>query len=212
MNPQDSYLGSGKLIGYAIQKYGFENFKKEILFIFTDAESAFAKEQKILIPHIGNSNCYNIAHGGYGGWNHINATIDPNERKKYGLLGSKAISSRVNNDPDFKQVWAEHIRQALLKLQQDPAYKAKFLEDRKAFTFSGRTHTQATCRHLSEVMGGSRFSGENSSSYGTCWIFSTDLLVEKKINKKDLEKYIDLGWEPGRKMSKKFQKYFGEVL
>lgn len=33
-NPNDSYLGSGKRLRYAIKKYGVEAFEKEILHVF----------------------------------------------------------------------------------------------------------------------------------------------------------------------------------
>ena len=34
LDPHDDYYGSGLLINRAIKKYGKENFKKEILFIY----------------------------------------------------------------------------------------------------------------------------------------------------------------------------------
>ena len=37
-NLEDGYLGSGKRIGYAIRKYGPENFIREILFDFGTLE------------------------------------------------------------------------------------------------------------------------------------------------------------------------------
>jgi len=60
----ERYLGSGTYLNYAIEKYGKENFEKEILC------ECFSREQlnrierlfiKLLLPD------YNIADGGYGG-------------------------------------------------------------------------------------------------------------------------------------------------
>lgn len=64
----DSYLGSGIHLKRAIKKFGVNNFKKEILFIF-DTEEEMNKKEKELITErlIQDKNCYNIGIGGEGG-------------------------------------------------------------------------------------------------------------------------------------------------
>lgn len=63
------YLGSGKLIKKAIEKYGKENFKKEILIEYNNSEEANELEKYYIKlydsrnPNIG----YNIAEGGNNG-------------------------------------------------------------------------------------------------------------------------------------------------
>ena len=42
-NIDDGYMGSGKYLNRAYQKYGVENFSKEILFIFDNAKERSAK-------------------------------------------------------------------------------------------------------------------------------------------------------------------------
>ncbi len=65
-----SYLGSGKILRQAIQKYGKENFKKEILEICSSLEELEIREKywiaKLDAVNIG----YNITEGGTGGDTH----------------------------------------------------------------------------------------------------------------------------------------------
>ena len=49
----DAYYGSGKAIKEAIQKYGVENFYKEVLFIF-DTEDDMNNKEKELITILAN--------------------------------------------------------------------------------------------------------------------------------------------------------------
>jgi hypothetical protein len=73
-NINDDYMGSGKHLVSAQQKYGIENFKKEILYIFDNAEEMFLKEKEIVNESfVKQKNTYNIKIGGFGGWDHINS-------------------------------------------------------------------------------------------------------------------------------------------
>lgn len=66
-NLDDGYLGSGIIIKRAKEKYGIENFEKEILEYFDTYQDALNKERKIVnITFIEDSNNYNIKEGGYG--------------------------------------------------------------------------------------------------------------------------------------------------
>jgi len=65
----DSYYGSGKAIKRAVNKYGKESFKKEVLFIFNNKKEAYLKEKELVdVSMIANKNSYNMKIGGFGGW------------------------------------------------------------------------------------------------------------------------------------------------
>lgn len=64
-NLDDKYMGSGTKINEAYEKYGVENFKKEILEFFDTRELAALREREIVNEDlIKNPNCYNIILGG----------------------------------------------------------------------------------------------------------------------------------------------------
>lgn len=65
----DSYIGSGSLIQKAINKYGKENFKKEILKICQNREEADRAEKDFIIQFnaVEDNNFYNLQEGGTGG-------------------------------------------------------------------------------------------------------------------------------------------------
>jgi hypothetical protein len=69
----DGYMGSGKLILQAIEKYGLENLEKEILFVFDNPEEMYAKEAELVSEEfIKLNDTYNIKVGGRGGFEYIN--------------------------------------------------------------------------------------------------------------------------------------------
>ena len=64
-NLDDGYMGSGYRLKLAYNKYGIENFSKEILKFFDSMEEAFEYEAEIVNEVLTNDvNCYNIQCGG----------------------------------------------------------------------------------------------------------------------------------------------------
>ncbi len=95
-NPKiDLYMGSGKLIKLAIEKYGKSNFSKEIIEIFkTNDEAAKLEFELVTKEVIKNPNCYNLHEGGYGGFHHINDGSP--EHIKRCKKASKLVKNRFN--------------------------------------------------------------------------------------------------------------------
>lgn len=75
----DDYMGSGKLVKRAIEKYGVENFKKEILFDFETKEEMNAKEKELVNESfVAREDTYNLTLGGYGSWKHCQGSAHNN--------------------------------------------------------------------------------------------------------------------------------------
>lgn len=67
-NLNDDYLGSGKFLKMAVEKYGKESFSKEIIKVLSTEEEMFLEESKIVNDDfIKRNDTYNAKIGGYGG-------------------------------------------------------------------------------------------------------------------------------------------------
>lgn len=67
-NMDDGYLGSGKLIKQAIEKYGRENFIRSIIKFFDTSAEAFSFEAKLVDwSLVEDEQYYNVTTGGLGG-------------------------------------------------------------------------------------------------------------------------------------------------
>jgi hypothetical protein len=75
----DGYMGSGVYLKRAQKKYGIENFKKEILFVFDNELDMFAKEAELVSLH---EDSYNLMKGGQGGWTYARSKLTANSYKK----------------------------------------------------------------------------------------------------------------------------------
>lgn len=68
-NLDDGYMGSGRYINRAYEKYGIENFEKEILQFYANSQEMFEAKAKIVNREfIQQDTNYNLAEGGHGGF------------------------------------------------------------------------------------------------------------------------------------------------
>jgi hypothetical protein len=65
-NINDDYLGSGKILINAVNKYGNDVFEKHIIAIFDNEQDAYNFEHQYLLEHLDKKECYNIVEGGRG--------------------------------------------------------------------------------------------------------------------------------------------------
>lgn len=76
-NVDDGYLGSGKLLKQAIEKYGKESFKREILKFFDSKTDAFLFESELVNSvFIKRDDVYNLTEGGKGVITHSSFGIE----------------------------------------------------------------------------------------------------------------------------------------
>ena len=177
----DGYMGSGKYIKRAIEKYGKENFTKEILFIFETEEEVNAKEKELVVV---SEETYNLCPGGQGGFGYINknsSELRPNNVKnlKDGMKGKKhkpetlkwfsVLNSGANNN------W----------------YGKGYIRCGANNHMYGKTHSTAARYKISE-----NNKKEKNSQYGTCWI--TNGQENKKIKKEELDSWLEKGYRKGR--------------
>lgn len=180
-NIDDGYMGSGKLIRKAIDKYGIENFNKEILVECATSEEMFEKERELVIIC---DQSYNLKEGGEGGFDYLNSSKlntswkDAEDRSR---KISYSIKEKWKNDSDYSRADRKQ-----LGVRSD-----NFIEASKT-SFLGKTHSAETRKKIS-TSNAIRQCGSNNSQYGTMWI--TDGKFNKKIRKDDI---IPLGWKAGR--------------
>lgn len=181
-NINDKYFGSGKLLKNAIKKYGVDNFKKEILFIFRTENEMNDKEKELVTEEFClRTDTYNICEGGQGGFSYINRNKLNNSKRDVAAHMKKLQEGNIGRkNPAGSKRLREWHKLGLLRHD----------------TFKDKHHTQESKEKISKALKG-RQTGELNSQYGKIWI--TDGIISKSIlNTKE----IPTGWYKGRKMPK----------
>jgi hypothetical protein len=191
----DGYMGSGKHIVFSQEKYGLENFKKEILHTFSCSADMFLKEKELVDEHfIKRKDTYNIKLGGSGGFDHLKDYIGSDNHLKQlsgvSKLGSKAGAIKIKflskNDPEWTKQRSENLSIGVKK-----AYLNGFEGG-----FKNKAHSEATKQKMRDSKKGKHI-GKKNSQYGTMWI--TNGIDNKKILKNEP---ISNDWKKGRTLKK----------
>ena len=186
-NLDDGYMGSGKLIRNAIKKYGVENFTKEILHVFDNEHDMDNKEKELVNEEfVKSSSNYNICEGGKGGFSYINSTIWDDQKR---LDHNRKVSGLRNLTYEQRRFYANQNVERGIGI-----HSPDFKNPTKGF--SGKRHSEDAKKKIGSANSLNR-RGNQNSQYGTIWV--TNGSSNKKIKKEDIDKWLELGYNKGRK-------------
>lgn len=180
----DLYMGSGKLIRSAIDKYGKNNFIKEIIQIFDDEESCSSLERKLVTKEeVSNPNCYNMHEGGKGGFYHI-SRLPVEERPNIIALREKIKTGEVKVGGNTTQYFTEETYKKLREASKKGNDKIRHLKETQPEYFSERN------KKISLRM------TENNSMKDRIWIEKEGTRIV--IHKDEYDEYKNSGWISAR--------------
>jgi hypothetical protein len=197
-NLEDGYMGSGKVIRRALEKYGLSNFKKDILEFFATSEAMYAREKEVVTPEfLLREDTYNLRRGGHGGFDYINANqlqgfLNPVNSRKGRETTNKILELRYGED--WRKVISAIAHSKLKFLKETvPGFKEQLRNGSKvasdaALSSSARKKRKETLASIQHQQ------GTKNSQFGTMWI--TNGIENKKIKK---DAVIPEGWNKGRK-------------
>jgi group I intron endonuclease len=152
----DSYLGSGKHLNRAIQKYGKGNFKKVILEVCKNDEHAYEREVYWVefYDAVKNPNFYNLMYGGEG-------FSSGEKNPMYGLTRpmsseTKRKISKANKGKTHSDETKRKMSEAHKGVPRSDETKRKMSEAHK-----GVPRSDETKRNISEAMLGRNLSEEH---------------------------------------------------
>jgi group I intron endonuclease len=170
-NFNDGYLGSGILLKLAMEKYGIENFTREIIYICKTEEDMNLKEKEIITEEfIKDCNTYNIALGGQGG------NLGDAVNQKIGITMSKLLKDKkktpqhinvISLSKKGKKVSEEtknSIKKTIKKLRQntdEETRKKLFAHYAEENGFYQKTHSEESKQKIRDAIGDSRKGSKN---------------------------------------------------
>lgn len=178
----DGYLGSGKILWRAINKYGKENFTREIVQYFSNINNAYRLEAAIVTSElVSDPHCYNIALGGFGG-----NLIEGFSEEQRNIIKTKISSSRKGI-----AAWNKGLN------KQNNVHVAKYSKTLKEHEISEETR-----KKISESN-----KGKTAWNTGKKNCFSEDAIQKMRRAK---ENYIP--WSKGKKQTPEHIRNHAESL
>lgn len=188
-----SYYGSGKILNYAINKYGKENFKIRVIEEINGNKDTLNDRERYWISYfnaVESENYYNIKPGGDGGrgsgWHHSEET-----KRKF---------SEMQRDGKSWMNGKKHSEETKRKMS---------LARTNNTYWTGHHHTEESKRKMSEAKKKNlppqclAWKTENNPSYNKHWY--TDGIKNLLLSDNESFDYISKGWTRGRTLSRKNQ-------
>ena len=194
-NLNDGYIGSGVELNLDIEKFGKDNFKREILFDFDSFEEMDNKERELVNEDfVARPDTYNLTVGEQGNGFHYAITHGLNNKANNCSLGGKENARLLSEDKEYRELVSKRVSIGLKRVWKDnPNIFRNFHCD-----WTGRHHTEETKKKMSEKA--KLRTGEKNSSYGSIWIYNVTLQENKKVKKELVNDFLNEGWMIGRKM------------
>ena len=175
-------MGSGKYLNRSIEKNGIENFTKEILFVFDNPETMFAKEAELVNEdYLSEGNTYNLKLGGLGGWIYVNSNTDL--RQQTSKASSKYSLDRWKYDSDFRNTTIERLVKFQFDSKSGKNQSKKATIKRKQIfpegTFKNKKHKETSKKLIG--LKNSNYFGSKHAFFGTEWI--TDGIKNMRVKK-----------------------------
>ncbi len=182
-NVNDGYLGSGKILNQAIQKYGKHNFIREILFCAFDIESMYWAESILVSKEwIEEHNAYNLRPGGSGGFEHIKITHGVDNIQQIPNIHEKSLSTRKIN---WEKKYGGH------PMKTDTVRKRA----NKNRSDSIKTSYGVTC--IAHIPGVSEKRSKTMSK--TRWLYHESIKKNIRRNINLVPEYLEQGWVLGKR-------------
>jgi hypothetical protein len=152
-NLEDGYMGSGKLIKRAIEKYGLDKFEKKILHVFDNEEDMKNKEKELVVI---SEMSYNLCDGGLGGFGYVNRS----GKNLYGMNGKTP-----NTQDNLRRGRQTQEKYKLEIPEYADNIRKKISESKKGKpgTFLGKKHSIGS---INKMKNHNRQDGEKNSQYG----------------------------------------------
>lgn len=121
----DSYMGSGTTILKALEKYGKENFSKQILTICESREEADKKEKEYIQKYncVEDKKYYNLQEGGTGGdgWRAAKRYFEnhPEKAKQLYEASGKRLRKWAKKNPELVQLNIEKMHEGSQKWKKE---------------------------------------------------------------------------------------------
>lgn len=221
-NINDDYLGSGHHIKAAVKKYGRSNFTKEILHVF-DNEEQMDKMEILIVNEdfIKRKDVYNISVGGEGGPKFRGKNHTDETKRKLSIISQKPKTyskeskqkmidtnkTRIISDETRKKM-SDRAKKRYINDEVRNKISLSVKERYKKESECGSNETKTLLSQKMKERMSSKETRENLSNtmkerYGK--IYSQLIWVKNlqtgecfRINKNDINKYIEMGFVKGR--------------